>query len=194
MAKKKGFSKGWTARFAVDGGITTGLCYGAFPNDPRIDMKEKVARAREGGNLTFMQVNSVGPYGEEFPEYTCALKIFDIWSEWNDSLEERGLYPTKVIIEDFEIRTNVMTRDVLASVRIANLLMGMMGISEEEGMEFLHLPKFYKAAQSKRFATNPRMKEWGFWEKGMGTAQLEHALDAARLVALDLAEERSGRA
>lgn len=185
-----GFSEKWTARFAVDGGITTGLCYGAFPRDKKLSMKQQVAKAREGGNLTFTQVNSAGPYGQEFPEYTCALKIFDIWCDWNDQCEKVGLYPTKVIIEDFEIRTQVMTRDVLASVRIANLLMGMMGINEEEGMEYLHLPKFYKAAQSKHFATNPRMKEWGFWERGMGTNQLEHALDAARLIALDLAEER----
>lgn len=173
-------SKLWVPRFAVDGGITTGLCWGIFPTKGTTE--EQVQKAKR---LTFEQVPSVGPYSEEFPELAGALKIYDIWFDWNEKLETLGLYPTRVIIEDFRIRTKVMTRSVLASVRICNLLMGMMSVGEEAGMEYLHLPTLYDPSQSKSFATNERLKRWGLWAKGK-----PHSRDAARLIALDLAESR----
>lgn len=179
-----GFSETHVARFAVDGGITTGLCWGVFPK--KGDMEEQVRRARKGGSLTFEQITPSGPHAADFPELSVALKIYDLWFDWNEALMEKGLYPTRVIIEDFRIRTQVMTRSVLSSVRICNLLLGMMTITEDEGMEFLHLPTMYDPSQSKRFATNERLKRWGLWAVGM-----DHARDAARLLALDLAEERN---
>jgi hypothetical protein len=181
--------------FAIDGGNTTGLCYGIFPLTGT--MKGKVARAKF---LTHEHVGVAdGPKGLGFGtlgsgdlgELAVIDEVVSRWSDWNDKLAglgEGGLGPSIVLIEDFILRTDVgRARYVLSSVKVAYGFMAASVLSErggvKEGMEWLHLPVMYQPSEAVGFATKERMKRWGLWKPG-----LNHANSAARLIALHLAK------
>lgn len=188
MSKKQKWR--WTPRFAVDGGITTGVAWGCFPSPEYGGIAERIARGIKGGGFGFVQVPSVGKF--ERPEINNVWEangLIALWAAWNTELEDRGmgLYPTKILLEDFSVGQSgkgVRTRHLLQSARVTSAFESAIMGYVEEGTEWMHVPTFYIPAHTMQYATNQRLKDWGFWIRGM-----EHVRDATRLIALDMAKE-----
>lgn len=184
-------NKNWIGLFAVDAGMTTGLCYGAFPRKGAT--KRQVKRARSGGDVRWEQITGIGNFCDDVPEVGVAINVYDVWLQFKDKCEEAGIGTPRMIIEEFTLRGGARPlptsdRHVLASARIGSILIGMLIRDADEGMEWSVLPKFYGPSESKSYATNDRLKRWGLWTIGQ-----EHARDAARLIALHLARMREGK-
>lgn len=180
----------WEPIFCIDGGITTGLCWGCFPKDG--SLRSRVARARAGGALEFREVMPVWGAGiaEIEPELSVALQIVDLLDVWNEKLRGVGLYPSTVILEDYQLniaKTRSTDRWRLAPVRINSAVsLTLVNWGLEESGVWLHTPVLCSPSMSKTFATNERLKKWGLWVVGK-----QHARDAARVAAWYLASNRS---
>lgn len=186
MAKKKWL---WVPRFAIDGGITTGVAWGCFPSIDYGGIEERIKRGIAGGGFGYAQVPSVGKF--ERPEINNVWEaggLIDLWAAWNEQLQDRNLYPTRILMEDFSVGQSakgVRSRHVIQSARVTSAFESAVCGYVEEGTEWLHVPVTYRPVESMGYATNDRLKNWGFWVKGM-----EHVRDAARLIALDMAKEK----
>lgn len=178
----------WTPRFAIDGGITTGVAWGCFPSPEFGGIEERIRRGLSGGGFGFVQVPSVGKF--ERPEINNVWEengLIALWSAWNESLEDRDLYPTRILMEDFSVGQSgkgVRDRHLVQSVRVTAAFESAVMGYVEEGTEWMHVPTTYYPVHTMQYATNARLKNWGFWIKGM-----EHVRDATRLIALDMAKE-----
>ena len=90
--------------------------------------------------------------------------------------------PTQVVCEDYKIYAHKLERHTFSSVETLRLIGGIDMLCKLNFPQCLSgilidtIPIAYQMAfQGKGFATDARLKEWGFWKEGM-----KHSRDAIR--------------
>lgn len=90
--------------------------------------------------------------------------------------------PTCVVCEDYKIYAHKLERHTFSSVETLRLIGGIDILCKLNILQCLNgifidtIPIAYQMAfQGKGFATDARLKEWGFWKEGM-----KHSRDAIR--------------
>jgi len=90
--------------------------------------------------------------------------------------------PTCVVCEDYKIYAHKLERHTFSSVETLRLIGGIDMLCKLNILQCLNgifvdtIPIAYQMAfQGKGFATDARLKEWGFWKEGM-----KHSRDAIR--------------
>lgn len=175
--------KGIKGIIGVDAGVTSGLAWGVF--NPAIRDRTSLWNALAKGRRTGWA--EVGGTGDILRDSTDATrKVLDVIRDWNMGDLWIGVGDVIVVIEDFQIRRDLIGgtgRDKLAPVFVTGLMMGGLA-----GSGWGSSVKLVSPSLSKSKATDDRLKRLGTvtggrrgWIRGK-----RHARDAWRLVAVGL--------
>lgn len=173
----------WLGVMAVDPGGTTGVAWGVFPTEHAVDTRCELARDLGSGEVT-------GDY-----QYQAA-RIVEHWREFSAWCEGQGV-GARLVVEDFVLRVRSASSDraQLMPVRVAACIEGILiestlgcamplGRVGWEAMLAVYDDVVYQtAAAAKGYATDARLRRWGFWVRGS-----RHCRDAWRHVLLYVAE------
>ena len=174
---------GIKAIIGVDAGVTTGLAWGVF--NPALRDRTSLWQALARGRRTGWA--EIGGTGDILADATSATrKVLDVIADWNMGDLGIGVLDVLVVIEDFQIRRDLIGgtgRDKLAPVFVTGLMMGGLA-----GIGWGSTVKLVSPSVSKAKATDDRLKRLGQatsgrrgWIRGK-----RHARDAWRLVAVGL--------
>ncbi len=203
MASLMARGSSWHGVFAVDPGMTTGLCWGAYPSKGSV--ADMLAKGKKTGHAQLTAGDAQAEYPNAWSvEQAIGLAIAKRW--WTFALVclEAGVTP-QLVIEDFVLRVGKGSakREGLAPVRINATIEAAVwfevralrhlietGVVTTVALDqcevWLWAPVYQQAGLAKGYCKDDRLKLWGMWFVGQ-----QHARDAARHLARYLASQKA---